>query len=133
MAVGASVARLEGLVAHACKGGDRRLVPIGEVWVAVTELLSEVELEARGELSRTRDRVCVHREALQRLLGREQHGFVIAAPLTLGALQRGAVADRDQRVLESGTPRVVRMRVAGGDRLDAQSLGEVAQLRVAAR
>ena len=40
------------------------------------------------------------REALGHLGGREQDGLVVAAPLALAAVERGAVADRDEHVLQ---------------------------------
>ena len=58
---------------------------------------------------------------------------MIAAPLALGAFEGGAVADRDHRILERSTARVVRMRIAGGNRLHAQRLGKLTQLRVPTR
>ena len=58
---------------------------------------------------------------------------MVPAPLALGALEGRPVADRDHRVLERGAARVVRMRIAGGDGLDAQRLGELAQPRVPPR
>src|SRR5205823_937695 len=49
------------------------------------------------------------------------------------ALERGAVPDRDEDVLERDTARVVRVRVTRGDRLDPERRREVAQERVPAR
>ena len=48
------------------------------------------------------DGVAVAGEAVDHLLGREQDGLVVAAPLGLAAVERGAAADRDERVLEGG-------------------------------
>jgi hypothetical protein len=58
---------------------------------------------------------------------------VVPAPLRLAAVERGAVADRDERVLERRPARVVRVDVAGRDRADAERLREVAERAVAAR
>src|SRR5437773_2448388 len=55
-----------------------------------------------------------------------------AAPLALAAVERGAMPDRDERVLQLGPPRVVRVDVAGGDGRDAERGREVAQMRVPA-
>ena len=48
--------------------------------------------------------------------GASEHALVVAAPLALAAVERGAVADRDEHVLERRAPRVVRVHVAGRDR-----------------
>src|SRR6185503_514629 len=53
--------------------------------------------------------------------------------LTFRALEGRPVPDRNHRVLERSTARVVRMRIAGGDGLDAQRLGELSQPRVPPR
>ena len=58
---------------------------------------------------------------------------MVAAPLPLAALERGAAADGDEHVLERGAATVVRVDVSRRDRLDAERGGELAQLRVAAR
>ncbi len=65
--------------------------------------------------------------------GRTEHALAVAAPLALGAVQRRAVADGDERVLEHGAAMAVRVHVAGGDGIDAERLGELAQRGVAAR
>src|SRR5438105_3145913 len=69
----------------------------------------------------------VVREALGGGVRREQHRLVVAAALALAAVERRAAADRHERVLERRPARVVRVRVAGDDRVDAKRLGEVAQ------
>ena len=58
---------------------------------------------------------------------------MVAAPLLLAALERGAAADGDEHVLEHGSPPVVGVDVARRDRPDAERGGEVAQERVPAR
>ena len=58
---------------------------------------------------------------------------MVAAPLALAAVERRAVADRDEDVLQRRPRRRVRVRVAGRDRRHAERLGEVAQRGVAAR
>ena len=62
---------------------------------------------------------------------RAQDALAVAAPLLLAAVERGAAADRDERVLEERAPRRVGVDVAGGDGGDAEVLGEVAESRVA--
>ena len=52
---------------------------------------------------------------------------MVAAPLLLAAVERGAAADGDQRVLEGAPPLVVDMDVAGGDGGDTQIAGELAE------
>ena len=133
VAVRASVALGECAVADAPELRDRRLARVREVRVAVAEVLGQVELQARGQLARALDGVAVVREALPRLLGREQDALAVAPPLRLAAFERGAVTDRDEHVLERGAPRMVRVDVSGGDRLHAQRLGEVAQRGQTAR
>src|SRR5207244_8197721 len=49
------------------------------------------------------------------------------APLRLAAVERRPVADGDEDVLQRRPARVVRMCVAGGDGLDAEALGELAE------
>ena len=58
---------------------------------------------------------------------------MVAAPLALAAVERGAVADRDEHVLERRAARVVRVDVAGRDGRDAERRGEVRERGVAAR
>ena len=106
-----------------------RVGAVGEVGVAVAELLRQVELEPLGDLDRACDGVAVVGEALEHLGRREQDALVVAAPLALAAVERGAVADRDEHVLERRSPRVVRVDVAGRDGRHAERLGEVAQER----
>ena len=64
-------------------------------------------------------------EALGGLLWWQEHGFVVAAPLALAAVEGGAAADRDEGVLEAETALVVGVDVAGGDRGDAEVGGEL--------
>ncbi len=130
VAVGAAVTRCEGVVADFGQLRDGRLVAIGEVRVAVAELLGEIELEPLCELGGARDGVEVVREALGGCLRREQHGLVVSPPLALGAFERGAVLDRHHRVLEQCSLRHMRVCVARGDRLHADRFRQVAQPRV---
>jgi hypothetical protein len=52
---------------------------------------------------------------------------VVPPPFLLAAVQRCAAADRDERVLESAPPLVVRVDVPGGDRGDPEVAGELAE------
>ena len=58
---------------------------------------------------------------------------MIAAALALAAVERGAVLDRDERVLQLGATLVVRVHVAGRDGRHAERLGELVQRVVAPR
>ena len=84
---------------------DRRLLAVGEVGVAVAELGGEVELEPLGELDGSPHGVAVVGEELVELGGRAQDALAVAAPLALAAVERGALPDRDEHVLERGSPR----------------------------
>ncbi len=107
---------------------------VGEVGVAVAELLGEVEGQPLGERHRpARSPRIDIRKALCHLRRRPQHRLAIPTPLALAPVERGAAADRDEHVLEQRAARCVRMDVSRGDRLHAETLGEVAEHRVAAR
>src|SRR5206468_8182293 len=97
-----SVSLAELLLADSRKLVIGGIVPVREVGAAVAELLGQVELEPLGELVGSRDRVQVVREAVAHLGRRQQHALPVAAALLLAGLERGAVADRDERVLEHG-------------------------------
>ncbi len=130
VAVRIGIARCERAVANASELHARRLAAVGEVGVAVAEVLRQVELEALGKLACALDCFAVEREALRRLVRREQDALVVAAPLGLAAVERRPAANRDEDVLELGPPLVVRVRVAGHDRPYAEVLGEVAESSV---
>ena len=66
-------------------------------------------------------------ETLGDLCRGAQEALAVAAPLLLTAVERGAAADRNERVLKQRAPRRVRVDVPGGDRVDAEMLGEVTQ------
>ena len=106
---------------------DRRLVAVREVRVAVAELLGEVELEPLGERRASLGGGAVEEKRSSISSGAAQVALAVPAPLGLAALERRAAADRDEDVLQERAPRVVRVDVAGRDRLDAEVLGEVAQ------
>ena len=128
VAVEVGVALGERGLAHAAQLDDRGLVAVREVRVAVAELLGQVELEPLGELApcaATASRSSGKRSSILR--GGSEDGLVVAAPLALAALERGAAADGDEHVLERGAAAVVRVDVARRDRPDAERLGEVAQ------
>ena len=112
---------------------DRRVLAVGEVGIAVAELLRQVELEACRELAAPLRGSPVEREALEHLLRRSQVALAVAAPLGLAAFERRPAADRDEHVLEERAARVVRVDVPRRDSLDAEVLREVPQRRVPAR
>jgi hypothetical protein len=106
---------------------DRRLLAVGEVGVAVAELLRQVECAAFGDARRALHGVPVEREPLEDLGGRAEDRLVVPPPFRLGALERRAMPDRDERVLEVRAARAVRVDVARDHRLDLERLGEVAE------
>ena len=112
---------------------DRRLGAVGEIRIAVAELLRQIEAEPLGELGRARDRGSVLREALDDLGRGEQDALVVAAPLRLAAVERAAVTDGDEDVLEARAARMVCVDVARDERRRTDRLCELAQRRVAVR
>src|SRR5947208_1921678 len=96
---------------------------VGEVRVAIAELLREVELAAIGDLARTQRRLPW--QPVEHLRGRAQNALVVAAPLPLATVERRAVLDRDERVLQARPAHVVRVHVAGCDGGNVQRLGKV--------
>ncbi len=101
---------------------------VGEVGVAVTELRGEVERQSLGELDRALGGGTIDPgEALDHLVRRAKDGLAVATALALAPVERGAAADRDERVLEKRAPRGVGMDVPRRDRLDAEMLGKVAK------
>src|SRR5215216_5603630 len=129
--VGVAIALVEGAIADTRELGNRRFDLVREVRIAVAELLGQVELAALRDSRRALDGGAVEREAVEDLLRRPEERLVVPTPLRLRALQRGAVPDRDQRVLQPRPRQVVSVDVTRHDRPDLQRLGEVAQLRVA--
>jgi hypothetical protein len=109
---------------------DARRFAVGEVGIAVAEVGGEVETQPVGKLAGAVDGVVVVGETLAHVVGREEHRFVVAATLGLGAVERRALADRDEHVLQLRATRMVRVHVPGRDRLSAERPGEVAQRRV---
>ena len=107
-----------------------RIVAVGEVGVAVAELLRQIERAPVGDLARAQRRVA--RQPLEHLLRREEHALVVAAPLALAAVERRAVLDRDERVLQVRTADVVCVHVTGRDRRHAERTRELVELCIAA-
>ena len=128
-----TVALLQSGLADLRQLPDRGLVPVREIGIAVAELLRQVEFELRGQLGGLLDGFRLISKAVFYLRRGQQDGLVVAAPLLLAALERGAAADGDEDVLERDTAAVVRVDVARRDRPDAEHLRELAQMRVPAR
>src|SRR4029079_18200640 len=99
---------------------DRRLRAVGEVGIAVAELLGQVETESFGKLDGARDSRAILREALDELRRSEQHTLVVASPFGLAAVERAAVANGDEDVLERRTALMVGVDVARDERRDAE-------------
>ncbi len=130
VAVCVPVALCERTVADHAQLHVGRVDAVGEVGVAIAELLRQVEGAAFCDLARAERGVA--RQPLEHLGRREQHRLVVAAPLALAAVERRAVPDRDERVLQPRAARVVRVHVAGRDGRHAERRGELRQPRVAA-
>ena len=113
-----AVAFLERPLAHANQLRDRRLAVLREVRIAVAEVLIQVELEALGELTGAFDRVAVMWEELRELGRRSQEALAVAPPLGLTAVERSAVLDGDEGVLQRRPARIVGMDIAGREGLD---------------
>ncbi len=99
VAVGIRVALGERAAADLAQLHVGRVDPVGEVGVAVAELLGEVEGAALGDLARAQRRLA--RQPLEHLRGRAEHRFVVPAPLLLAAVERRPAANRDEHVLEA--------------------------------
>src|SRR5581483_10862884 len=97
---------------------------VGEVGVAVAELLGQVERQPGGELGGAPDGVAVVGEPLLGSVRRHENELVVSTPFGLAAVERGARADRDERVLQPRAPGMVGVDVAGGDGGDAEVAGE---------
>ena len=123
----------EGVVADRSKLPDRRLDGIGEIGIAITELLGEVELQALCQLDSAGGSGEIDAcKAVGRLCGSAQDALTIATPLLLAAVEGGVAADRHERVLKKSATWCVGVHVAGGNGLDAEVLGEIAEGDVAA-
>jgi len=79
------IAVVEGDVADLPQLHVGRIGAVGEVGVAIAQLLREVEQAPIGDLARAQR--CVTRQALEHLLRREQHALVVATPLALAAVE----------------------------------------------
>ena len=121
----------EGAIADLAQLHVGGIGPVGEVGIAVAELLRQIEDAALGNLAGALCRLA--RQPLEHLRRRDEDALVIAAALAVAALERGAVLDRDERVLQLGAALVVRVHVAGGDGRHAERLCELVQRVVAPR
>ena len=132
--VASAVPLAKRLVADRAQLLDRRVSTVREVGIAVAELLGEVERQPLGENAGALRRRSVDPvEALDHLGRRAEHGLPISSPLALAPVERRAVANRDERVLEQCPPPRVRVDVPRRDRLHPEVLGKVAERRMTTR
>ena len=101
--------------------GDRRL---GE---PVTQVLGQVEAAAVGDQERVPNSLGELPEAPGLLLGGAEVELGVGAAEAVALLQRAAVPDRHQRVLEAVPEALVVVDVAGGDGAHADPPGELGQ------
>src|SRR5581483_5340712 len=123
------VAMLEAAAAD-LRQGPVRLRVLG-ARVAVAEVAGEVEAEALRERGALGEGLRVVGEAARHLLRRRQARGRVAAAKRLALVQRDAVADGHEGVLELGPPGMVEVGVAGRHAGDAQALREVGERAVA--
>src|SRR5207244_12471480 len=100
--------------------------------VTVAEIRVRAERGPRGCVPGGLDRVAAMREGRRDRGRRPQEALAVAPPVGLAAVERGAVLDGDERVLQGRQASIVRVDVAGRDGLDAERLGQLAQQRVSA-
>ena len=104
------------------------LIGAGEVGVGVAQVARQVELQPLGQAHGLGDGCGVVDEPCGGLGRWSQYGVAVATSLTVGAVQRQVMADRDERVLQERTARVVGVDVAGRDGGEAQDLGQLRQV-----
>src|SRR5205823_11967682 len=131
MSIAARVAFREGAVTHSSELRDRGLAVLREVGIAVAEILIQVEPELFRELPASLYRIPVVRKELRDLGRRPQEALAVAPSLGLAAVERSAVLDGDERVLQRREPSVVRVDVARRDGRNAERRGQLPQHRVA--
>src|SRR5262249_35669400 len=101
IATSSVVAVAEGAGADLSQVPAGRIGPVREVGIAVAEFLGEVEGAEVGDLTGALGGGAG--KALQHLVGRPEDGLLVSAALAFGAVERGAVGDSDERVLEART------------------------------
>ena len=99
--------------------------------VAVAEVLREVEGQPPGQLARLRNRARVVLEARRHRRRGGQHVGEVAAARGLRRVQRGVVAQGDERVLQRRPRAAVRVDVAGRHRRQPEALGQLGEAAVA--
>ena len=99
--------------------------------IAVAEVVGQVERQPLGQRHGLADRVGMLGEAAGHRLGRAHHVAVIPTTQRLAGVERGAVAERHERVLQLGPDARVRVDVAGGHAPHPQPPGERGQRTVA--
>ena len=115
VAVRACIALGEGALAELVELAVGRVGPVGEVGVAVAELLGQVESAAVGDLAGARCGIAPG-AAPRVSSGERSTDSWLPRRSRSRAVERGAVPDRDERVLEPASPRMMGVDVAGGDR-----------------
>src|SRR6266511_1951184 len=120
-------------VADSRKLDVRGIEAVGEVRIAVAELLGEIELQTLGELGGRLDCAGVIGEAGGGLRWGQEGSLFVPVPFRLAGLQRDLVLHGHEHVLQVEATRMVRMRVTGRDRADSELPSEVAECGVAAR
>src|SRR6266545_3614504 len=127
------VAVLKSSLADPCELDIRGIEAVGEVRIAVAELLGEIELQTLGELGGRLHCAGVVGEAGGGLRWGEEGSLSVPMPFRLAGLQRDLVLHGHEHVLQVEATRMVRMRVTGRDRADSELPSEVAECGVAAR
>ena len=125
VAVQSRVALDECVLANAAQLHDRRLHPVGEVGIAIAELLCQIEPQTLCELARACNRIAVVWKTFEHVGRRGENGLVVASALALAAVERRAATDGNEDVLERRSTRVMCVHVAGRDRLHLQHLREI--------
>ena len=101
--------------------------------IAVAEVARQVEAQLLGETHRLAHRVGVLGEARRHRRGGGQHMAVVAAPQWLAGVERGAVAQRHEGVLQLRAAARVGVDVAAGHARHPEAPGERRSARLRAR
>ncbi len=88
--------------------------------VAVAEVLFEIEAQPLGQAQRLRDRLWMVGEAVGHRPRRAHHMAAVAAAQRLGGVEREAMAQRHEGVLQLGARGRVRVHVAARHRADPE-------------
>ena len=105
---------------------DRRLRPVGEVGIAVAELFRQVEPQAVGELDRARNRSAVVGKALDHVPQARRERTRGCRAVRARTRRATCGSERQRGRPEASSARVMRVDIAGRDRLHLQHLREIA-------